>query len=355
MLAPFLLVNEGEFVSVRSESMKAVQILEYGGPEVLVLRDVEKPVPKAGEVLVRLSLAGASFGDTYMRRGYYAPPHTYPTHLPFIPGIDGVGRIEALGEGVSSWKPGDQVAFCLGSHSYAQYVALPAWKVVKIPSGLSEDVACALMVNGLTAYYLTHLLFALKPGDTCLVHAGAGAVGQILVQLAKVRGARVIATVGTREKGEIAKRVGADVVIYYRETDFVAAVREVTGGRGVDVAYDSVGLETYRKSMKCLRRRGVCALYGAASGIPDCVRPMEDLAENGSIFVTRSHLAHYITSAEEMATASNAVFGAYINGTLSVAIDRMLDLAQASVAHRALEARETTGKILLRVPQKESS
>jgi NADPH2:quinone reductase len=331
--------------------MKAVQITEYGAPDVLVLRDVEEPKPAAGEVRIKLSTAGVSFGDTYMRRGYYAPPHTYPTKLPYIPGLDGWGSIDAIGAGVDGWNVGDRVTYCLGYHSYAQYVTVPAWKVVKIPQGFNEDIACALMINGLTAYYLTHFLFPLKPSDTCLVHAGAGSVGQMVIQLAKSRGARVITTVGTKEKGDIAKSRGADVIIYYRDLDFVEEVRKATAGRGVDVAYDSVGLETYRKSMKCLRKRGVCSLYGAASGIPDCVRPMEDLAENGSIFVTRSHLAHYITNKEELEAASSALFNAYSNGKLAVSLHgKSLDLSEAAEAHRALEARETTGKILLRVP-----
>ncbi|MGH7660975.1 MAG: quinone oxidoreductase family protein [Vulcanimicrobiaceae bacterium] len=300
---------------------------------------------------IKLSVAGVSFGDTYMRRGYYAPPHTYPTKLPYIPGLDGWGQIDAVGAGVNGWKVGDRVTYCLGYHSYAQYVTVQAWKVVKIPDGFDEDVACALMINGLTAYYLTHFLYPLKTGDTCLVHAGAGSVGQMVIQLAKSRGARVITTVGSREKAEIAKNRGADEVVFYREVDFVDAVRRLTDGRGVDVAYDSVGLETYRRSMKCLRVRGVCSLYGAASGIPDCVRPMEDLAENGSIFVTRSHLAHYIRNKDDLDKATSALFSAYKDGKLAVALHQQpLDLAQASEAHRALEARETTGKILLRIP-----
>ncbi len=331
--------------------MKAIQITEYGAPNVLVLRDVEEPKPAAGEVRIKLSTAGVSFGDTYMRRGYYAPPHTYPTKLPYIPGLDGWGHVDAIGPGVEDWKVGDKVTYCLGYHSYAQYVTVQAWKVVKIPDAFDEDIACALMINGLTSYYLTHQLYPLKPGDTCLVHAGAGSVGQMVIQLAKTRGARVITTVGTKEKGEIVNALGADEVVYYREVDFVDAVRKLTDGVGVDVAYDSVGLETYRRSMKTLRKRGVCSLYGAASGIPDCVRPMEDLAENGSIFVTRSHLAHYMTNKNELAEAARALFSAVKNGTLTVALHgRKLDLAEASEAHRALEARETTGKILLRVP-----
>ena len=331
--------------------MKAVQIQEYGPPSVLVLRDVEEPKPGEGEVRIKLSVAGVSFGDTYMRRGYYAPPHTYPTKLPYIPGLDGWGYIDAIGKGVSGWKAGDKVTYCLGYHSYAQYVTVQAWKVVKIPDGFDENVACALMINGLTSYYLTHFLYPLTRNDTCLIHAGAGSVGQMMIQMAKSRGARVITTVGSREKGEIAKERGADDVVFYREVDFVDAVRKLTDGRGVDVAYDSVGLETYRRSMKCLRTRGVCSLYGAASGIPDCVRPMEDLAENGSIFVTRSHLAHYIRNAEELAKATDVLFSAYNDGKLAVALHpKALELGEASEAHRALEARETTGKILLRIP-----
>lgn len=331
--------------------MKAVQIQEYGPPSVLVLRDVEEPHPADGEVRIKLSVAGVSFGDTYMRRGYYAPPHTYPTKLPYIPGLDGWGQIDAVGKGVNGWKVGDKVTYCLGYHSYAQYVTVQAWKVVKIPDGFDENVACALMINGLTAYYLTHFLYPLTNGDTCLIHAGAGSVGQMVIQMAKSRGARVITTVGSREKGEIAKKRGADEVVFYREVDFVDAVRKLTDGKGVDVAYDSVGLETYRRSMKCLRVRGVCSLYGAASGIPDCVRPMEDLAENGSIFVTRSHLAHYIRNADDLAKATSVLFSAYKDGKLAVALHpKPLELGEASEAHRALEARETTGKILLRVP-----
>src|SRR5579884_764841 len=190
--------------------MKAVQIQEYGPPSVLILRDVEEPHPGEGEVRIKLSVAGVSFGDTYMRRGYYAPPHTYPTKLPYIPGLDGWGHIDAVGPGVTGWKAGDRVTYCLGYHSYAQYVTVPAWKVVKIPEGFDENVACALMINGLTAFYLTHFLYTHKKGDTCLIHAGAGSVGQMVIQLAKSRGARVITTVGSREKGEIAKRRGAD-------------------------------------------------------------------------------------------------------------------------------------------------
>ena len=331
--------------------MQGIQMSEFGGPEVLVLREFERPLAKAGEVLIKLDYAGVSFADIYMRRGYYKPPHTYATRLPFTPGVDGVGRIVEIGAGVSGFSAGDHVTYVLGHNSYAQYVAVASWKVVRVPPDVPAPVACALMVNGLTAYYLSHQLFALRPGHTCLIHAGAGSVGQLLIQLARLRGARVITTVGSREKEKIVRDLGVDAAILYREVDFVAAVREATGGEGVDVAYDSVGLDTYRNSMKCLKRRGVCALYGAASGVPDCVRPMEDLAENGSIFVTRSHLAHYMTDGEEIGKASAALFAAHRSGKLKTAIDpRRLTLAQAAEAHRAIESRATSGKILLQVP-----
>jgi NADPH2:quinone reductase len=331
--------------------MQGIQINEFGGPEVLVLRQIKMPRAAAGEVLIKLDYAGVSFADVYMRRGYYKPPHTYATRLPFTPGVDGVGRVAEIGEGVSGLAAGDHVAFVLGHQSYAQYVAVPDWKVVRVPAHMPAQAACALMVNGLTAYYLSHLLFPLRPGQSCLIHAGAGAVGQLLIQLARLRGARVITTVGSPEKENTVRELGVDAAIRYREVDFVTAVREATGGQGVDVAYDSVGLDTYRNSMKCLKRRGVCALYGAASGVPDCVRPMEDLAENGSIFVTRSHLAHYMTDGEEIAKASAALFAACNSGNLKTAIDpAKYTLAQAAEAHRAIESRATAGKVLLEVP-----
>lgn len=333
------------------EMMQGIRITEFGGPDVLVMREFAQPRPTPGEVLIRLDYAGVSFGDTYMRRGYYRPPHTYATHLPYTPGIDGAGHIVEIGPNVTGFKVGDHVTYVLGHHSYAQYVAVPAWKVVKIPAAIDPKIACALMINGLTAYYLSHMLFPLQPEHTCLIHAGAGSVGQLLIQLAHLRGARVITTVGTKEKEAIVRALGVTTVIRYREVDFVDATRAATNGQGVDVVYDSVGLETYRKSMKCLRVRGVCSLYGAASGVPDCVRPMEDLAENGSIFATRSHLAHYMRNRIEVEKGVSDLFTAHLKDQLKVTLDsRNLDLAHVADAHRSLEARETTGKIILRVP-----
>ncbi len=331
--------------------MQAVQISEFGSPQVLQVRDVGMPKAQVGELLIKLDYAGVSFADIYMRKGYYKPPHTYATKLPFTPGVDGVGHVAEVGTGVSGFAAGDHVTYALGHASYAQYVAVPAWKVVRVPGDIPPTAACALMVNGLTAYYLSHKLFALQPGHTCLIHAGAGAVGQLLIQLAQLRGAKVITTVGSAQKERIVRELGVDTAIRYRETDFVLAVRAATDGAGVDVVYDSVGLDTYRGSMKCLKRRGVCALYGAASGVPECVRPMEDLAENGSIFVTRSHLAHYMTNREEIGAASNALFAARRAGRLQVRLDpSRFTLAQAAEAHRAVEARASIGKVLLQVP-----
>ena len=333
-------------------TMRAIRIDDYGPPERLRMAEVAVPEPGPGEVRVRLSLAGVSFGDVYMRRGYYRAPHTYATVLPYIPGIDGTGRVDALGAGVTSLREGDRVAYCLGFHSYAEQAVVPAWKAVPVPDGIPDDVAVTCMVNGQTAYYLTHVLAPLERGQTCLVHAAAGSVGQLVVQLAKSRGARVLATTGTAEKAEIARRVGADVVILYRDVDFRDAVMEETGGVGVHVAYDSVGAATIKRTLKCLRRRGLCVLYGAASGPVEgdaAIAPMPDLAESGSVFLTRPNLAHYMTDEFEVRRCADALFGAYATGRIEIAIDRTFDLADARLAHERLEARSTTGKLLLRL------
>jgi NADPH2:quinone reductase len=332
--------------------MRAVQIQNYGPAENLKIAEVAIPNPGRGEVRIRLDLAGVSFGDVYMRKGYYKAPHTYGTVLPYIPGIDGHGRIDACGEDVSGFKDGDRVTYSLGFHSYAEYVVVPAWKVVKVPDIIPADVAVTCMVNGQTAYYLTNVLFPLEPRHTCLVHAGAGSVGQIVIQLAKMRGARVLTTVGSPEKAKIVQRLGADVAILYRDVDFRGAVLEATKGKGVDVVYDSVGASTIKNSLKSLRPRGMGVLYGAASGPvegPTAIEPMADLGENGSVFLTRPILAHYMTNALEIDRCAQTLFGAYATGRLEVAIDRTFDLANAAKAHEALENRSSNGKLLLRV------
>lgn len=329
-------------------TMPAVAVDAFGGPDALVLRDVPLPAAGPGEVRVSVRRAGVNYIDVYMRNGTYARSHTYPTPLPMVLGMEGAGVVDAVGEGAGAWRPGTRVAWCLSRGAYAGRAIVPAWKLVAVPDAIDDDVACALMLQGSTAHYLTHSAFALAPGHTCLVHAGAGGVGQLLVQLAKARGAVVITTVGSEDKAAIAARLGADHVIRYRDVDFAPVVRELTQGRGVDVVYDSVGRDTLARSLKVLRRRGLCVLFGASSGAVDSVTPLA-LAEAGSVFFTRPHLADYMADSAEIRARAADLFAAVADGRLRVAIDRTLPLARAAVAHRALEARETRGKLLLAV------
>jgi len=330
--------------------MKAIAIAQFGGPEQLKLMDTPEPKPAAGEALVKLEYAGINFIDVYMRSGHYARSHTYQTPLPMTIGMEGGGTVAALGDGVTDLKVGDRVAYCIVRGSYAQYAAVPAWKLVKVPDNVPLPVATALMLQGFTAHYLSHSVFALGPGHTCLVHAAAGGVGQLLVQLARLRGATVIATAGSAEKAAIAKSRGADHVILYRETDFREAVMTITGGKGVDVVYDAVGKDTISRSIRSLRRRGLCVNYGGASGLVQSVEPLE-LAEAGSVYFTRPHLADYIATAEELRGRAGDLFAAYSAGQLAVAIDHEFPLAEAPAAHAYLEARNTKGKLLLKVPE----
>lgn len=328
--------------------MKAVQVKAFGGPEALRLVETARPTPGPGEALLRLHTAGVNYIDVYMRDGSYVRSHTYKTPLPMTIGMEAVGTVVAVGDGVETVRAGMRVGYCLSRGSYAEYAAVPVGKLVEIPSGVPDDIATALMLQGSTAHYLTHSAFPLQPGHTCLVHAGAGGVGQLLVQLAKARGARIIATVGTPAKAEIAQGLGADHTILYRERNFADAVREITGGKGVDVVYDSVGRETLRKSLSCLRRRGTCINFGASSGQPEPVEVLE-LAEAGSVFLTRPHLADYMATPEEIAGRARDLFTAYTTGHLKVAIDVTLPLSDAAEAHRRLEARATHGKQILAI------
>jgi NADPH2:quinone reductase len=328
--------------------MKAVRIARFGGPEVLEYTDVAQPVPKAGEALVKLEYSGVNFTEVYQRAGLYAKSHTYQTPLPMVIGSEGGGTVAALGEGVTGLAVGDRVAYCIVRGSYAEYAAVPAWRLVKVPDAMPMAVATTLMLQGFTAHYLSHSAFALRPGDSCLVHAGAGGVGQLLIQLAKLRGATVITTVGSRDKADIVKALGADHVVLYRETDFRDAVMQATGGRGVDVVYDAVGKDTIAKSIRSLRRRGLCVNYGGASGLVQSIEPLE-LAEAGSVFFTRPHLADYVATREELAGRADDLFAAWSAGKLKVAIDREFPLAQAADAHRTLESRGTRGKLLLTI------
>jgi NADPH:quinone reductase len=328
--------------------MKAVQVARFGGPQELELRDVPTPEPGEGEVLVRVETAGLNYIDIYMRDGTYARSHTYTTPLPMTLGMEGAGTVAGLGAGVAGLAVGDRVAYCLSRGSYAEYAVVPAWRVVPVPAGVPLPIAAALMLQGATAHYLSHSAFALRPDQICLVHAGAGGVGQLLIQLAKRAGATVIATVGSEEKAEIARRRGADHVILYRASDFRTEVMRITGGTGVDVVYDSVGKDTLTRSIRSLKRRGMCISFGASSGQPEPV-PLLDLAEAGSVFLTRPHLADYMTSAEEIRARAADLFAAYASGALAVAIDREYPLAQAAAAHAALEGRRSRGKLLLTI------
>lgn len=325
--------------------MRAVAVTEFGGAEKLALIEAAAPSPAAGEALVKLEYAGVNFIDVYMRSGQYARSHTYKTPLPMVIGMEGIGTIASPGEG---FAVGERVAWCIVRGSYAEYAAVPAWKLVKVPSDVPSPVAVTLMLQGLTAHYLSHSAFALAKGHTCLVHAAAGGVGQLLVQCAKLRGASVIATAGSEEKAKIAAARGADHVICYREVDFREEVMRLTAGRGVDVVYDAVGKDTIARSIRSLRRRGLCVNYGGASGLVRAIEPLE-LGEAGSVFFTRPHLADYISSAEELGKRAADLFDAWRKGKLVVTVDREFALAEAGAAHQYLEAGRTKGKLLLRI------
>ena len=328
--------------------MQAVQIANYGGAEQLHLADVPVPEPGKGEALVQLAYAGVNFIDVYMREGHYRHSATYGTPLPFTLGMEGGGTVAAVGSQVQGIKAGDRVAYCLSRGSYAQYAVVPAWKLVGVSQSVPLDVATTLMLQGCTAHYLSHSLFRLEPGHSCLVHAGAGGVGQLLIQLARLRGARVLATVGSEEKAEIVKRLGAEPILY-REVDFRQAVMTATGGEGVNVVYDAVGKETIDRSLRSLKRRGTCVNYGGSSGLVESIRPL-DLAEAGSVFFTRPHLAHYMADSNEIGARAADLFAAFVNGQITVTLDRTLPLARAAEAHAIIEGRQTKGKLLLEVP-----
>lgn len=319
----------------------------FGGAQALEMLDWPVPEPGAGEARVRLAMAGVNYMDVYMRSGQYARSKTYATPLPLLLGMEGAGTVDAVGPGVDEPRVGERVAYCISRGAYAEHAVVPAWKLVRIPDGVDWPLATALQLQGSTAHYLTHSLFPLREGQACLVHAGAGGVGQLLVQLAKARGARVLATVGSAEKAAIARRLGADETILYRDVDFRAAVLELTAGAGVDVVYDSVGRDTIHKSIASLRRRGTCVMFGASSGQVEGIAPLE-LAEAGSVFFTRPHLADYMQPHEVRQRAAE-LFALATSGRLQATIDRTFPLEQLPAAHRMLEARETRGKLLVRI------
>jgi NADPH2:quinone reductase len=324
--------------------MKAIRVAAYGGADNLSYDEVPEPVPGEGHALVAIETAGVNFIDVYMRNGLYAKSHTYAQKPPMVIGMEGAGTVAALGPGVTGLTIGQRVAYCIELGSYAEMAAVPAWKLIPVPDEVPLDIATTLMLQGSTAHYLSHSLFPLEPGQKCLIHAASGGVGQLLVQLAKARGAEVFASVGSAEKADIAKANGADHTILYKEQDFADAVLAATGGEGVHVVYDSIGKATIAGSLKALRRRGTCVNYGAV----EAISPLA-LAEAGSVFFTRPHLADYIATPEERRARAGELFRLTRDGKLKVTIDTAFPLAEAAEAHRTIEAGLTKGKLLLRV------
>ncbi|PYT32824.1 MAG: NADPH:quinone reductase [Acidobacteria bacterium] len=320
--------------------MKAIQVKETGGPEQLQLVDIPKPQPGPKDALVKIAASGVNFIDVYHRIGLYK------VDLPAVLGMEAAGVIEDVGKEVTEVHPGDRVAYAMARGSYAEYAVVPAWQLVKIPDGIGLNSAAAAMLQGMTAHYLTHSTFHLKSGDTCLVHAAAGGAGRLIVQMAKMAGARVLGTTSTEAKAEIARQAGIDEVIFYTKQDFEVEVKRLTGGRGVDVVYDSVGAPTYMQGLNCLRPRGMMVLFGQSGGKVPPVDPTI-LNTKGSLFLTRPSLAHYCANREELLWRAGDVLQWIASGKLKLAIDRTYPLAQAAQAHRDMESRATAGKILL--------
>ena len=324
------------------ERMKAIQLTTVGGPEVLKVSELADPTPGKGEVLIRVHASGVNFIDVYYREGKYKAP------LPFVLGAEGSGHIEALGSEVSSFSVGDPVAWYGPLGSYTELAVVKANIVVKVPEGLSLDIAAAIMMQGVTAHYLSHSTFQLKAGDTALVHAAAGGVGALLTQMASALGVRVVATVSTPEKAQVARDAGASEVIIYTESDFEVETKRLTDGKGVDVVYDGVGKTTFEQSLKCLRTRGLLALYGAASG-PVPPFDLGRLSQMGSLFVTRPISLDYVKTREEYTGRIDALFQWIIEGKLKVRIDKTYPLEQVAQSHLDLESRKVIGKLLLKM------
>jgi NADPH2:quinone reductase len=320
--------------------MKAIQVKQVGGPEAMELVELPVPQPKANEVVVKLAASGVNFIDVYFREG------RYKTQLPFVPGQEGAGSVIAVGAEVKSVKVGDRVAWTAVLGSYAEYAALPADRLVPVPQGVSEESAAAAMLQGMTAHYLSHVTYRLKQGETALIHAAAGGVGLLLVEMAHNIGARVIATVSTEEKAKLARDAGADEVILYTQSDFEVETKKLTGGKGVDVVYDSVGKTTFEKGLNVLRPRGMMVLFGGSSGAVPPFDPIV-LSQKGSLYLTRPSLTNYIATRDELVQRSSAVFGMIANGKLKPRIQHKYPLNDAQRAHRELEGRKTTGKLLL--------
>lgn len=321
--------------------MWGIQIDQLGGPEVLVWRELPDPVAAPGQVVVELAAAGLNFIDTYQRSGLYQ------VALPYVLGLEGAGTVTEVGDGVEHLAVGDRVAWATCPGSYAERVAVPAAQLMKVPDGIGWDVAATIPLQGMTAHFLATDTFPLGPGDRCLVHAGAGGVGLLLIQIAKRLGAEVFTTVGSPEKAELVEAAGADHAILYRDVDFVEAVRGIAGvERPLDVVYDGVGQTTFRPSLSLIRMRGTMVTFGNASGPVEPISPLE-LSANGSLFLTRPTLFHHITTPDEIQRRADDLYGWVSDGSLEVRVGERFALRDAADAHRALEGRATTGKVLL--------
>ena len=320
--------------------MRAIRIEATGGPEVMKMQEIATPAPGSGQALVRIEAAGVNFIDIYQRAGVYKLP------LPFTPGQEGAGVVEALGPGVTDLRTGDRVAWAGPVGSYATHQAIPAARLVPVPRGLDAKSAAAAMLQGMTAHYLVTDTFPLRPGHMCLIHAAAGGVGQLFCQLASRAGAHVIGTAGGPDHVRVAKQAGAHEVIDYKSQDFEAEVKRITSGAGVHVVYDSVGKDTWEKSLRCLRPRGMLVLFGQSSGNVPPFDP-QLLASGGSLFLTRPTLGTYVLTRDELLNRAGAVLGAIERGELKLSIDQALPLSQAGKAHELLASRKTAGKLLL--------
>jgi NADPH:quinone reductase len=320
--------------------MRAIRVHTHGGPEAMVIEELPRPAPGPGQILVAIKAAGVNLFDTQLRSGLYK------RDLPLTLGLEGAGIVEAVGPGVGDIAPGDRVAFIFAAGSYATHTLAAAERVVPLPAGIDFEDAAAVLFQGLTAHYLATSTFALRPGSTCLVHSAAGGCGILLCQIAKIRGAEVIGAVSTAAKAEIARDAGADQVLIYAKEDIAEAAKRFTDGRGVDVVYDAVGLDTYIQSMNALRPRGTLALYGEASGLVPPIDPRELLFRK-SLFLTRTGLDHYIADRDELRSRTDEIFSWVAAGRLKQKIFATYRLEDAALAHRALESRASTGKLLV--------
>ena len=322
--------------------MKAIRVHEVGGPDVLHIEEIPDPTPAPDEVLVRVEVVGVNFIEIYQRKGQY------PMKLPFTPGREGAGEVVAIGSNVTSLRVGDRVASEQLAGAYAELTTAKAGSVLRLPGDVSSETGAALILQGLTAHYLATSTYPLEPGDRCLIHAAAGGVGLLFCQIAKRRGAWIVGTTSTEEKAAFAKSAGADEIILYTQRNFVAEVRRLTDGKGVQVVYDSVGKTTFDGSLDCLVPRGMMVLFGQSSGPVPPFDP-QILNRKGSLFLTRPNLSHHVTTPDELSARADDLLGWIADGSLRVHIDRRYPLAEAAEAHRALESRGTVGKVVLTV------